>query len=75
MVTRRESIPRATTHWATTHWASTREGMLPREMLPREMLPLGERGTRLARGLAIPLVRERRVPGVGRGRGRVSLGR
>ena len=70
MVTRRESIPRATTHRATTHWASTREGMLP-----REMLPLGERGTRLARGLAIPLVRERLVPGAGRGRGRGSLGR
>lgn len=70
MVTRRESIPRATTHWATTHWASTREGMLP-----REMLPLGERGTRLARGLAIPLVRERLVPGAGRVQGRRNLGR
>ena len=70
MVTRRESIPRANTHRATTHWASTREGMVP-----REMLPLGERGTRLARGLAIPLVRERLVPGAGRGRGRGSLGR
>lgn len=43
--------------------------------MPREMLPMGERGTRLARGLAIPLVRERLVPGAGRVQGRRNLGR